>query len=84
MISKHTKEHRRAIELCQRIILADPKHIKALSIMARTFIDAGLRASARGAIENVAKLEPPNSPIVKELRDKLGPLTLAEQLGLRK
>lgn len=84
VIAKHTKEHRRAIELCQKIVLADPKNIKALSIMARTFIDAGLRASARGAIENVAKLEPPNSPIVKELRDKLGPLTIAEQLGLRK
>ncbi len=75
-------EHKRAAELAQRAITVDPKLAKAHAILAQVFLDAGLKASAKGAIENLARLEPAN-PQLEELRKKLGPTTLAEQFGLR-
>lgn len=69
-------------ELAQRALAVDPKNVKAHVILAQVFTAAGLKASARGAIDSIAKIDP-NHPSLKELREKLGPLTLAEQLGLR-
>ncbi len=76
------KEHKRAAELAQRVIAIDPKAVKAHYILAVVFTEAGLRASALSAIEHLAKLEPTH-PQLKELKEKLGPLSIAEQFGLR-
>ena len=76
------KEHKRAAELAQRAIGVDPKLVRAHALLASVFIEAGLKASARGSIENLARLDP-NHAQLKELRDKLGPTSLAEQFGLR-
>lgn len=81
-ILARVKEHKRAAELAQRAIGIDPKLTRAHALLASVFLEAGLRASARGAIENLARLDP-NHPQLKELREKLGPTTLAEQFGLR-
>ncbi len=77
-----SKEHKRAAELAQRALAIDPRLARAHLVLATVFTEAGLRASARSAIENLAKLEPQN-PALKELREKLGPLSIAEQFGLR-
>lgn len=76
------KEHKRAAELAQRAIGVDPKLTRAHALLASVFIEAGLKASARGSIENLARLDP-NHAQLKELREKLGPTSLAEQFGLR-
>ncbi len=76
------KEYKRAAELAQRVIAMDPKLAKAHQILATVFTEAGLRASARSAIENLARLDP-NHASLKELREKLGPMSIAEQFGLR-
>lgn len=76
------KEHKRAAELAQRVLSMDPKIVKAHYILAVVFTEAGLRASARSAIENLARLEPAH-PQLKDLKEKLGPLSIAEQFGLR-
>lgn len=76
------KDNKRAAELAQRAIGIDPKVVRAHVVLANVFLEAGLKASARGAIENLARLEP-NHPQLKELKEKVGPLTIAEQFGLR-
>lgn len=81
-ILSKAKEYKRAAELAQRALAIDPKLVKAHYILAVVFTEAGLRASARSAIENLARLEPAH-PQLKELKEKLGPLSIAEQFGLR-
>ena len=56
--------------------------MKAHVVLAQVFTAGGLKASARSAIDAITRLEPDN-PLLKELREKLGPPSLAEQLGLR-
>ncbi len=80
--ARHTKDYKRAAELAQRALMIDGRQVKGYLVLASVFIDAGLRASARGAIENAARIDP-NNTTLKELRDRLGPPTIAEQLGLR-
>jgi hypothetical protein len=77
-----TREYKRAAELAQRALGIDPKLTKALVILAISFTESGLKASARSAIENLARLEPTHASL-KELREKLGPMSIAEQFGLR-
>lgn len=81
-ILSKTRELKRAAELAQRALAIDPRLGRAHLVLAMVFTEAGLRASARSAIEHLARLEP-SHPQLKELRDKLGPLTIAEQFGLR-
>jgi tetratricopeptide (TPR) repeat protein len=81
-ILARAKEHKRAAELAQRAIGIDPKQARAHALLASVFLEAGLKASARGSIENLARLDP-NHAQLKELREKLGPLSIAEQFGLR-
>jgi tetratricopeptide (TPR) repeat protein len=81
-ILARAKEHKRAAELAQRAIGVDPKLTRAHALLAAVFLEAGLKASARGSIENLARLDP-NHAQLKELREKLGPLSIAEQFGLR-
>ncbi len=81
-ILSKAKEYKRAAELAQRALAIDPKLTKAHYILAVVFTEAGLRASARSAIEHLARLEPTH-PQLKELKEKLGPLSIAEQFGLR-
>ncbi|MFO0629224.1 MAG: DnaJ domain-containing protein [Polyangiales bacterium] len=82
VLAKYGNNRGKAKELAQRALAVDPKAVKAHIVLAQVFIAAGLKASARGAIESIARLDPEN-PILKELREKLGPPSLAEQLGLR-
>jgi tetratricopeptide (TPR) repeat protein len=81
-IFARSREHKRAVELAQRAIAIDPRLARAHALLASVFLDAGLKASAKGAIENLARLDP-NHAQLKELRDALGPTSLAEQFGLR-
>jgi len=74
--------HRRGVDLAQKALQAKPDHIKALVVLAQIFVATELKASARGAVDRAAKLDPDN-PEVKALRATLGPVSLAEQLGLR-
>lgn len=83
VLAKYGNNRGKVKELAQRAIAVDPKNVKAHVILAQVFTAAGLKASARAAIEAVAKLDPKNAAL-KELRDKLGPPSLAEQLGLNK
>ncbi len=82
VLSKYSKDHKRAAEFANRALQIDARLFRAHVVLATVFLAAGLRASARGAIENAAKLEPEN-PALKELREKLGPMSIAEQFGLR-
>lgn len=82
VLAKYSKDHKRAAEFANRALQIDARLFRAHVVLATVFLAAGLRASARGAIENAAKLEPDN-PALKELRDKLGPMSIAEQFGLR-
>jgi curved DNA-binding protein CbpA len=81
-ILARAKEYKRAAELAQRAIGVDPKQVRAHALLASVFIEAGLKASARGAVDNLARLDP-NHAQLKELREKIGPGSLAEQFGLR-
>lgn len=82
VLAKYGNNRGKAKELAQRALAVDPKAVKAHVVLAQVFITAGLKASARGAIDSIARLDPEN-PALKELREKLGPPSLAEQLGLR-
>jgi Tfp pilus assembly protein PilF len=82
VLAKYSKDHKRAADFANRALQIDARLFRAHVVLATVFLAAGLRASARGAIENAAKLEPEN-PALKELRDKLGPMSIAEQFGLR-
>jgi curved DNA-binding protein CbpA len=82
VLAKYGNNRGKAKELAQRALAVDPKAVKAHVVLAQVFITAGLKASARGSIESIARLDPENAAL-KELRDKLGPPSLAEQLGLR-
>lgn len=82
VLAKYGNNRGKAKELAQRAIAVDPKAVKAHVVLAQVFTAAGLKVSARAAIEAIARLDP-NNPLLKELREKLGPPSLAEQLGLR-
>ncbi len=82
VLAKWGNNRGKAKELAQRALAVDPKAVKAHVVLAQVFTAGGLKASARGAIDAIARLEPDN-PLLKELREKLGPPSLAEQLGLR-
>lgn len=82
VLAKYGNNRGKAKELAQRALAVDPNAVKAHVVLAQVFITAGLKASARGAIDSIARLDPEN-PALKELREKLGPPSLAEQLGLR-
>lgn len=73
---------RRGVDLAQKALQANPDHVKALVVLAQIFVATELKASARGALDRAHRLEPDN-PDVKALRVTLGPVSLAEQLGLR-
>lgn len=74
--------HRRGVDLAQKALAARPDDVKALLVMAQIFVATELKASARGALDRAARIDP-NNPEVKTLRASLGPVSLAEQLGLR-
>lgn len=82
VLAKYGNNRGKAKELAQRALAVDPKAVKAHVVLAQVFTAAGLKASARAAIEAVERLDPQN-PTLKELKEKIGPLSLAEQLGLR-
>ncbi len=82
VLSKHSKEFKRATDLAQRVLMSDPNNVKAHVILAGIFIKAGLKASAYASIQTIVRIAP-DSPALKELREKLGPYTLAEKVGLR-
>ena len=82
VLAKWGNNRGKAKELAQRALAVDPKAVKAHVVLAQVFTTGGLKASARSAIDAIARLEPDN-PLLKELREKLGPPSLAEQLGLR-
>jgi hypothetical protein len=82
ILAKHTKEYKRATDLAQRVTVSDPNNVKAHLVLASIFIKAGLKASAYASIQTIARLSP-ELPALKELREKLGPYTLAEKVGLR-
>lgn len=82
VLSKFTKEYKRATDLAQRVTMADPNNVKAHVLLAGIFIKAGLKASAYASIQTIARLSP-DLPALKELREKLGPYTLAEKVGIR-
>lgn len=82
VMAKYGSNPGRAKDLAQRALAVDPKAVKAQVVLAQVFAGAGLKASARAAVEAIERLDPQN-PQIKELREKIGPLTLAEQLGLR-
>ena len=82
VLSKHTKEFKRATDLAQRVVMSDPNNVKAHVLLAGIFIKAGLKASAYASIQTIARISP-EAPALKELREKLGPYTLAEKVGLR-
>lgn len=82
VLGKYTKEHKRATDLAQRVVMTEPNNVKAHVLLATVFLKAGLKASARASIEAVMRLDP-NHASLKELREKFGPMNLAEQLGLR-
>ncbi len=73
---------RRGVDLAQKALQANPDHVKALVVLAQIFVATELKASARGALDRAHRLDPDN-PDVKALRVTLGPVSLAEQLGLR-
>lgn len=83
VLAKYGNNRGKVKELAQRALAIDPKSVKAHIVLAQVFTAAGLKASARGAVDSIAKLDP-NNPALKELREKLGPASLAEQLGLNK
>ncbi len=82
VVGKYTREHKRATDLAQRVVMAEPNNVKAHVLLATVFLKAGLKASARASIEAVMRLDPTHASL-KELREKFGPMNLAEQLGLR-
>lgn len=82
VLSKYTKEYKRATDLAQRVTMADPNNVKAHVLLAGIFIKAGLKASAYASIQTIARLSP-DLPALKDLRERLGPYTLAEKVGLR-
>jgi tetratricopeptide (TPR) repeat protein len=82
VLGKYTREHKRATDLAQRVVMAEPNNVKAHVLLATVFMKAGLKASARASIESVMRLDPTHASL-KELREKFGPMNLAEQLGLR-
>ncbi|MDO9022482.1 MAG: DnaJ domain-containing protein [Deltaproteobacteria bacterium] len=82
VLAKYTKEYKRATDLAQRVTMADPSNVKAHALLAGIFIKAGLKASAYASIQTIARLSP-DFPALKDLREKLGPYTLAEKVGLR-
>jgi len=82
VLAKWGNNRGKAKELAQRALAVDPKAVKAHVVLAQVFTAGGLKASARSAIDAITRLEPDN-PLLKELREKLGPPSLAEQLGLR-
>lgn len=83
VLTKYSTDYRRAADFAQRAILGDPKMVRAYVILAEAFLAANLKTSARGAIENLAKVDP-NHASLKTLREKVGPLSLAETLGLKR
>ena len=82
VLAKYTKEYKRATDLAQRVTMADPNNVKAHVLLAGIFIKAGLKASAYASIQTIARLSP-DQPALKDLREKLGPYTLAEKVGIR-
>lgn len=82
VLAKHSDQPKRAADLAQRVIVADSGNVRAHVVLATVFTRAGLKASARSALANLERLDPGNAAI-KELKEKLGPLTIAEQLGIR-
>nr|MBK7067557.1 DnaJ domain-containing protein [Deltaproteobacteria bacterium] len=82
VLAKYTKEYKRATDLAQRVTMADPNNVKAHVLLAGIFIKAGLKASAYASIQTIARLSP-DQPALKNLREKLGPYTLAEKVGIR-
>jgi hypothetical protein len=82
VLAKYTKEYKRATDLAQRVTMADPNNVKAHVLLAGIFIKAGLKASAYASIQTIARLSP-DLPALKDLREKLGPYTLAEKVGIR-
>ena len=82
VLVKYTKEYKRATDLAQRVTMNDPSNVKAHALLAGIFIKAGLKASAYASIQTIARLSP-DFPALKDLREKLGPYTLAEKVGLR-
>jgi len=81
VLAKYTKEYKRATDLAQRVTMADPNNVKAHVLLAGIFIKAGLKASAYASIQTIARLSP-DQPALKDLREKLGPYTLAEKVGI--
>lgn len=82
VLLKFTKDFKRATDLAQRVTMTDPNNVKAHVLLAGIFIKAGLKASAYASIQTIARISP-DQPALKELREKLGPYTLAEKVGLR-
>lgn len=82
IVGKYTRDYKRATDLAQRVVMSEPNNVKAHVLLATVFLKAGLKASARASIETVMRLDPQH-PSLKELREKFGPMNLAEQLGLR-
>jgi tetratricopeptide (TPR) repeat protein len=83
VLAKHSTDYRRAADFAQRALQQDPKMVRGYVILAEAFIAANLKTSARGAIENLTRLDPHHASL-KALREKLGPPSLAEQLGLKR
>lgn len=82
ILSRFTSESKRAAELAQRVISIDPKMVKGHVLLAQIFVKAGLKASAQGALARLEELDP-NSQVLKELKEQLGPKSLAERLNFR-
>ncbi len=82
ILMKYTKEYKKAADLAQRALQHNPDNVKAHVLLANVFLKGGLRASARASIDTVARLAPEHASL-KELREKFGPLSIAEQLRIR-
>lgn len=67
---KAGKDLPRAAELARRAIQLDPKRADFHVTLAQIFLAGGLRASARGALEQASRLDP-GSAIVKDLLTKV-------------
>lgn len=82
VLARFTSESKRAADLAQRAVTVDPRLVKAHLLLAQIFVKAGLKASAQGALAKVEELDP-NNPALKDLREKIGPQTLAQRLNFR-
>lgn len=82
VLAKHSDQPKRAADLAQKVLVQDASNVRAHAVLATVFTRAGLKASARAALANLERLDPTNAAI-KELKEKLGPLSIAEQLGIR-